>query len=130
MPRVTKLELALREAFSRAPTENVDLALALIQGRYSDEQLDAIPAVVALRHSCYSEPWQHHKLMTALDSLLETHGCEYIGEVHMHDGPPVEYLNVGDSYTATVVWYRDLCTFRVQCFADAVEWCERRHITT
>lgn len=128
MPRVTKFETDLRAAFRNVDPANITLALLLINDRMSDDDLDSMPAVSELRRQCYNEPSKHHKVMTALDSLFDTCGVEHIGEVHMHDGPPIEYLNTGDSYAATVVWYRDLGKFRVQCYADAVEWCERRNI--
>lgn len=129
MRRPTTFEVQLRAAFRDVAPDKVTLALRLMQGSYGDAELDTIPAVVALKRRCYSEPNHHHKLMTALDSLLETHGVEYIG-VHMYDGPPIEYLNVGDAYTSTVVWYRDLRVrkFKVCGYADAIEWCERRNV--
>ena len=131
MARVTKFETALRQAFPNVQSENVDLALRLIRGDYSNAELEAVPAVADLISRCYGRPSRHHAVMTALNALLETYGCEYLGHVHMTDGPPVEYLNVGDAYTATLVWYRDLTgrnQWRVQGYADAVEWCERRAV--
>jgi hypothetical protein len=130
MARITKFATDMHEAFDRTATpSNVDRALELIRSYQRDTRadfqvnvLEYAPAV-ARERECYNPPSNHDLLTTVLDDLLGTCGREYIGEV---DGPPVEYLNVGDSYTPTLVWYRDTDRFRVQCYADAVEWCDRR----
>ncbi len=132
MPRKTRFETDLRAAFSRhVSTESLDFALALIAGRA--EPLD-VPAAAQLERQCYNPPGHHHLLMTALNSLLGTHGCETVGPVDMRNGPPVEYLNAGDTYSTTLLWFRDLDSgrgrFRIGCMADAVEWCERKGIET
>lgn len=127
MARVTKFETDLRQAFERTVgAGNVTTALAIIRG--ADPRI--VQAAVILDCKCYHPPGRHHLMMTALDSLLGTHGIEHIGEVEMRTGPPVEYLNTGDSYVWTLVWYRDLGKFRVQGYVDAVEWCERRGVST
>ncbi len=133
MARITKFATDLHTAFDRTATpSNVDRALELIRSYRHDTRaefranvLEYAPAV-ARERECYNPPSNHDLLTTVLDDLLGTCGREYIGEVDMHDGPPVEYLNVGDSYAATLVWYRDTAKFRVQCYADAFEWCECR----
>ncbi len=120
----TKFETDLREAFGRHVDENdITLALRLIKG---DEHPRIVQAAADIESRCYSPPKRHHMLMTALNSLLKTHGVEYIGDVHMTDGPPVQYLNTGDTYAATLVWYRDTFKFKVQGYDEAVEWCEKR----
>lgn len=131
MPRQTAFERDLRasDIVRDMSEENIKLAVAIANRTIGNATLKAIPAVKALIDGCYGTPSRHHASMVALDSLLDTHGIEHIGEVDMRDGPPIEYLNTGDSYTATVVWYRDTGKYRVQCYADAVEWCERRRIT-
>lgn len=99
MARVTKFERDLRAAFSNAPREKVDLALALIRG---DKDAAETGAGQRRIRECYNPPSKHDVLMHAIDACLETHGPECLGEVDMHDGPPFEYLNVGDSYTSTL----------------------------
>ncbi len=128
MVRVSAFERDLRAAFRDATDETIRQVVALCNGTATRTEIDAVPAVEALIRQCYNPPSRHHKVMTALDSLLETHGCEYLGEVHMHDGPPVEYLNTGDPYVATIVWYRDSGKFKVQGWGDALEWCERHGV--
>lgn len=121
---MTKFEQRLRAAFERtAGARNVDAALAIIRG-----ELDplVVPAAVELKRECYNPPGRHYLTMTALDALLGTHGVEHIGEVDMHSGPPVEYLNTGDTYAATLVWYRDrVRPWSVESWGDVAERLER-----
>src|SRR5688572_26207947 len=106
MAKPTKFEINLRAAFERTVgPENVTTAIALIRGEA--EPLEVSEAARKLERQCYNPPGHHYLLMTALDDLLGTCGVEHIGEVNMHDGPPVEYLNTGDSYALTLMWFRD-----------------------
>jgi hypothetical protein len=120
-------ERDLHLAFGRHVDEaSIALALDLVRGHIDPRETKAGEARY---RECYHPPSHHDMLMHALNAALETHGLEYIGEVDMHDGPPVEYLNAGDSYAVTLVWYRDTDRFRVQDYATAVEWCERKGLT-
>jgi len=125
--RVTKFEADLRAAFSHVDPFSVGLSLKLIRAHHAgdretlDDLLEQIPAVDSLRRQCFNPPGRHYSLMTALDALLKTHGSEALGKVHVHDGPPFEYLNVGDPYVATLVWYRSSGRFYVRCYGDIVE---------
>lgn len=122
-----KFNQSMYAAFERTQgPDAVKLAIKLIRGDVKPQ--DVSQAARDLIDRCYGRPKSHYLLMTALDDILGTCGTEYLGEVDMLDGPPVEYLNAGDTYTATLVWYRDMNRFRVETYADAVEWCEKRGI--
>jgi hypothetical protein len=133
MARTTKFALALHAAFDRtAAGAAVAQALSLI-ACYKRSDADDFRAAVMMfaaaqrrERECYNPPSKHDLLMTVLDDLLGTCGVEFIGPVNMRSGPPVEYLNVGDSYAATLTWSRDTDSFRVECMADALERCERK----
>jgi hypothetical protein len=117
---VTKFEQRLRAAFERtAGDENCTKALAIIRGEVDPLTVDA---AVQLERQCYNPPGRHYLTMTALDSLLGTCGVEYLGDVDMRDGPPVEYLNTGDTYAPTLVWHRDrVRPWDVQSWGDVAE---------
>lgn len=131
-----KFKQSLRTAFDRTATpENVEQAFALLRAYDADREMFRLrvlehPAAQRRERECYHPPSNHDLLIHTLDSLLGTHGCEYIGECHPTQGPPIEYLNTGDSYEATLVYYRDTGKFKVQGYADAVEWCERNNVNT
>lgn len=125
MPRKTKFELSLRAAFERTVgPDAVTQALGVIAG---DIDPRTVPAAAELERQCYNPPGRHYLMMTALDSLLGTCGVEYLGEVNMYDGPPVEYLNAGYSYADTLVWFRSSGRFYVKSWGDVAEanpqWC-------
>lgn len=124
---MTKFEQALREAFERTcGEESVTQALAILRG-----ELDplTVPAARQLALACFNPPGRHYLEMTALDSLLGTCGVEHIGEVGMRDGPPVEYLNTGDTYAATLVWYRDrVRPWAIESWGDVAERMERNGV--
>src|SRR4051812_21697573 len=121
---MTKFEQRLRAAFERtAGDANCTKALAIIRGELDPRTVDAAQQ---LERQCYNPPGQHYLAMTALDSLLGTHGVETLGDVDMRDGPPVEYLNTGDTYAATLVWYRDrVRPWSVESWGDVAERMER-----
>ncbi len=117
MPKVTKLETSLRAAFPKVSDENIKLALCLMR-------LEVDPRDVPLAASI-ERPWhsRHTLRMDLLDTLLETHGVECLdGDRDSHSkSPRFEYLNVGDPYIPTVVWYRSSGRYYVRCYGDIVE---------
>ena len=125
--RVSKFETSLRAAFPDVHRVKVDVALAMIDAHHRNDRealdnlLNGIEAVDLLRRQCFNPPGRHYALMTALNALLGTHGSEPLGEVHMCYGPPFEYLNVGDPYIPTLVYYRSSGRFYVRCYGDIVE---------
>ena len=120
-----KWEKDLHAAFDKTATrQNVLTARKLIKGDV--EPLDVSQSALNTYWAWSDSRSSHHYLlMTALNDLLGTCGVEHIGEVHTTNGPPVEYLNTGDSYAATLVYYRESGKFKVQDYATAVEWCEK-----
>jgi hypothetical protein len=126
-----KFQLDLSLAFASQPTEAVEQAFKLLREYDTDREIFRLlvlehPAAQRRERECYHPPSNHDLLMAALDSLLGTHGCESIGECDTTQGPPIEYLNTGDSYAATLVYYRDTDRFKVESYADAVERAERK----
>lgn len=96
MARVTKLETDLRRAFPNVDDKGIALALRLMRGKLDNHELEAIPAVRRRIDDCYHRPSRHDVTMHALNDILGTYGVEALGGVHVYDGPPFEYLNVGD----------------------------------
>lgn len=132
MPRITKFETRLRAAFERTVgPENVTLALALIRASERGEDNDARELALQSKRAQQRvrQSFTHTLVLEALNEYLDTCGVEYLGEVDMRNGPPVEYLNVGDPYVNTLLWYRDGYAgrhYHVGGWGDALEVCERR----
>lgn len=118
---MTKFEQALRATFERtAGDDNVTTALQLIRGKINP--IDVSPSASRLESMSYHPQDKHTLVMVAVNELLGTCGVEYIGDVDMYDGPPVEYLNTGDPYAATLVWYRDRARpWAVESWEDVAE---------
>lgn len=119
MPRTSKFETDLRAAFeryARSPAD-IDTALEVIRADYRhNDWLLEIGHKVGLpgaRPRHYRN--QRHLKLDILDSLLGTHGVETLGDGRW------EYLNTGDSYAHTLVWYRSSGRFYMRCWADIVE---------
>lgn len=99
------------------------------------EVIDAdCPETAAYIDSMYSDPYRSHMWQTtvalhALDKVLGTYGVERIGQGRSSDGyaPPVEYLNTGDSYGTTLLYYRRGDKLEIGSWGDYVERHERRH---
>jgi hypothetical protein len=87
----------------------------------------------AYARNCYApysqREWRVTLALHAIDGVLGTYGVEALGDVDMetmedvdmHDGPPFQYCNTGDSYAATLVYHRDADCIRIECWADLVE---------
>lgn len=69
----------------------------------------------------YSGMWRRTMALRAIDETLGTFGVEPLGPVDMHDGPPHEYCNAGDSYAATIIYTSKTDTLRIGCWGDIAE---------
>lgn len=119
MARVSKFERDFRAAFerhARCPAD-IDTALEVIRADYRhNEWLLELGHKVGLpgaRPRHYRN--QRHLKLDILDTLLGTHGVETLGDGRF------EYLNVGDVYTTTLVWYRSSGRFYMRCYGSIVE---------
>lgn len=54
-----------------------------------------------------------------LNDLLGGFGVEYAGEVDMYEGPPLLYINMGDTYDTTVCLFNG--TWKITSLGDIVE---------
>ena len=103
----------LHEAFDRtAGRDNVTRALRVLRGTAKPLATDEHASRASRLRSKLEE----------CDRLLGTHGIEALGEVDTFKGPPIVYLNTGDSYAATILWHRDrVRPFEVASWADYAE---------
>lgn len=125
MPRITKFEADLRQAFEwTVLPENIRTALDVIRGKRTPHDVLYSSARIEAHHLRLSG---HEAVMCCLDILLGTHGVEVLGgslDAHGNTRSKphrFEYLNTGDSYAPTVVWYRSSGRFYIRCWADIVE---------
>jgi hypothetical protein len=86
----------------------------------SRDELILHPAGAKRYLDCYHPPTTEDLRLCVLDSVAETYGVEYISSEgdDYNSFSSYEYLNVGDSYSNTIVY--DLCTkrYKVACLGD------------
>ena len=81
------------------------------------------PSVAALRSVCFNPPGKRYVRLTALNELAETFGIEC---AETTSGEYAEYLNTGDTYAMTLIYWRG--NYRVQSLGDFVETLERNGV--
>lgn len=82
----------------------------------SRDELLATEAGAARERECYNPPKLWDLRMHVLDSLAETCGIEGFTT---RKGEHVEYLNAGDTYAATLVYFRG--NYYIGCWGDYAE---------
>lgn len=110
---MTKFQQNIHETFP----EQANVLLALFTGERSP---DTFPSVAAWTGQCYHTPTYHERFACAINEALGGYGVEAI----FRDGaswPDVEYINLGDTYTPTLVYLASTRKWRVACWGDIVE---------
>ncbi len=105
--------------------EQADTARALIQGYCRTLDNPAFPRANAWFNQCYHQPRRLARIMACLNELLEMHGAEAIRST---SGQIVaEYLNAGDTYSATLIFNHKTEAFQLSTMGDFVERNQRRY---
>ena len=86
-------------------------------------ELSAHPAGAARIKECFHRPKWYDVRLHALDSLGDTHGVE---SCETESGEFADYLNTGDSYAPTVIFWRG--NYRVQSLGDFIEIQQRNGV--
>lgn len=113
LPSIKRLNLAF-------PGKGKELRQALEADR---KTLLQHPAGAARLAECYHPPKTYDIRLHVLDAIAETCGVEYIS----HDQDTVveswgiDYLDVGDPYSLTVIRFCGSGLYRVACWGDIVE---------
>jgi hypothetical protein len=97
--------------------------------KMSRAQLLQIPVCEARDRECYHPPKTWYLRMTALNEAARTHGvesCQVEDTIGMHADDYAAYLNTGDSYVPTLIYWRG--AYRVQSLGDFVETMERQGV--
>lgn len=72
------------------------------------EELYQYKSVIEYRKGCYHEPTMGDMRRVAMNEVIQGHGVEACCS---KGGKFAEYINMGDIYNATVVWYHGMCYF-------------------
>jgi hypothetical protein len=85
------------------------------------------PETQSYVRSLHSDPyrsgiWRTTVALHAINVLVDGHGIEGLGEPRGGDyAPPYEYINMGDTYAATLVYKRDTDTLSIGSWGDIAE---------
>lgn len=91
--------------------------------KMSHAELSAVPAARGYSRACHNAPPWYLVRLEALNAAGRFHGIESADSTA---GEFASFLNAGDSYAPTVIYWRG--AYRVQCIGDFVETLERRGI--
>ena len=92
-------------------------ARALLKGDTDPHTYSSVSTWVS---RCYNPPTHHECMMRALNEIADAYGVEAVF-LEGRMTPAFEYLNVGDSYTPTIIYNSKTRRFRVSCLADVIE---------
>ena len=86
-------------------------------------ELSEHPAGKARIAGCHHLPACYDIRMHVLDAIAECHGVEYVASDKdtFTTALGFDYLNVGDSYVATIIRSCETGNYRVACVGDIVE---------
>lgn len=87
------------------------------------EKPESFPKLDKWLKSCWAVPSRPEIKMRMADEIIGGFGVEGAGEVDMHYGPPLEYVNLGDTYDMTLCRFRG--RYMVCSLGDIVERHER-----
>ena len=102
-PRAPSVK-ALLDAFPDLTRERVATIRAVIHGSVKPE--DVSPATAKWVDACYHRPSVGERKMSALDELIGGSGAEAIWSHDDIAWPVAEYVNTGDTYSATILRVR------------------------
>lgn len=130
-PSATRLVTAFRDLDRKGANRIRRLARAVDDAATLRRIIEReCPATHAYARSCHSDPFDSHmwRVTMALHAMNETlghFGVEPLGRISMHEGPPFQYLNAGDTYATTLIYRRDSDNLTIGSWGDLVESLER-----
>jgi len=97
---------------------------ALMDRKADPETYESVQAWV---HQCYNEPSKLEQRLCAINEALNGYGVEVIGDMNQGDDNKIhaEYINMGDTYSATILFDRHRGRFQLTTWGDWVETFER-----
>jgi hypothetical protein len=96
--------------------DQVNKVRGLMEGVLDPEEVSE--ATAKWVRSCYNEPSDSEKIMSAINDVIECHGVESLSS----NGDVVAtYCNTGDTYKPTVMYLEKECRFRIMSWGDYAE---------
>ena len=82
---------------------------------------DRYGTVTAWKRGCYNPPSLVEMKMEMFNRLIEGYGCEALHDGYWFPYPDYTYVNLGESYVATVIYDRRLGKYKVEDWGSISE---------
>jgi len=106
--------------------EQADTIRGLIQGKIATRNPDLFPASNRWFQSCYNEPRRLDRILACINEVMQGSGVEAIwGEDQFW--PAADYINTGDTYSATILFNRKTGSFSLTTWGDFYERNQSRY---
>jgi len=106
--------------------ETASLARKLMKGEVRITDNPAFPKTNQWIADCWNKPRRIELILSALNELLECHGVEAFNSRESRMHACAEYLNTGDTYSPTILFFHETQTFRLTTWGDFFERNEKR----
>jgi hypothetical protein len=125
------MRITSKTAFSRIATAlncSFEQAREISEVIFGRTACTSYPKTEAWINRCYNEPLPYEKKMSAIDEILEGCGVEAIFREGECIEPILSYVNMGDTYVATIVYNHNSKMFHVSSWGECVEKLEAKGI--
>ena len=92
---------------------------AILECKAVESVCDLNEAASRMFSACYHRPTLQSVKLEAINDIMDGYGVEYIPAGRNRRSPAIEYINVGHTYRATIMWVRG--RYVVGCWGDIVE---------
>jgi hypothetical protein len=103
----------------RLPDGTAEAIRSILECRTVEAVCELNAAASRMFGACYHRPSLQSVKLEAINGLMDGCGVEYIQAGSNKQSPAIEYINVGDTYSATIMWTRG--RYVVGCWGDIVE---------
>lgn len=111
----------LKSLFHWVDNDKYTILKELLDDDTDEEMIEQFESNQKWISQCFNKPDLHSLRMNALNEVLEGHGVETIRGSEwdsFYGDVTFEYINVGDSYTPTVIYDIRNDKFKLKCIAD------------
>ena len=84
------------------------------------DPIDVSDSAKRYRALCFHAPCDFVLKLYAINDIIGGHGVEHISPGEGSQSPAIDYVNMGDTYTTTILRLAG-GRYRVQCWGDIVE---------
>ena len=103
----------------RLPEGTAEAIRSILECRNVESVCAISGAASRMFGACYHRPSLQSVKLEAINELMDGCGVEYIQAGRNLRSPSIDYVNMGDAYSVTILWTRG--RYVVGCWGDIVE---------